>query len=38
MEHTNNYKYFEDYFPALNALQREDKFFESIHMVEDIGI
>ena len=38
MENNVNFKYFEEYEESLKTLQKEDKFFESIKLVEDIGI
>jgi len=37
MDTTDNCKYFEDFIPLLTKLQKEDKFLESIQLVEDLG-
>ncbi len=34
----NNLEFIEDYYETLNNLQKEDKFHESIKLVEDLGI
>lgn len=38
MDSNKNYKYFEEYYDALKKLQSEDKFFECIKLIEEIGI
>ena len=38
MERNKNPKFFEDYYETLEKLQKENKFLESIHLLEDIGI
>lgn len=37
MENNVNFKYIEEYQDTLQSLQKEDKFFESIKLIEDLG-
>lgn len=37
MENNVNFKHFEDYQEIIQNLQKEDKFFESIKLIEDLG-
>lgn len=34
----NSVNFIEDYYENLNNLQKEDKFYESINLVKDLGI
>ncbi len=37
MENNVNFKYFEEYYDELYKLQKEDKYNESIKLLEDLG-
>jgi len=37
MENKENFKYFEEYLEEIENLQKDDKFYESINLIEDLG-
>lgn len=37
MENNPNFSYFEEHYDTIQKLQKEDKFFESINLIEEIG-
>jgi hypothetical protein len=37
MENKENFKFFEEYLQEIEKLQKEDKFYESINLIEDLG-
>jgi len=38
MENKNNKIYFEEYYEEIEKMQKEDKFIDSMKLIEDIGI